>query len=63
MNRAVLAIFPQWNDQSSSLGWEMTLVYSSVINREVMKFLTDSWLSTDSILNNFFEQSETKMTK
>lgn len=41
----------------------MTLVHSSVINREVMKFLTDSWSSTDSILNDFIEQSTTKMFK
>ena len=39
----------------------MTLVHSSVINHEVIQFLTDSWSSTDSILNDFFEQSTTKL--
>ena len=61
VNKAVLAVFPQWNEQSSTLGWELTLVHSSVINQEVIKFLTDSWSSTDSILNEFLEQSETTL--
>ena len=61
VNKAVLAIFPSWNAQSSTLGWEMTLIHSSVINHEVIQFLKDSWTSTDSILNDFFEQSETSL--
>lgn len=64
VNKAILAIFPQWNEQSQSLGWEMTLVHSSVIDREVMKFLKDSWSSTDSIFNDYItEQSASKMFK
>ena len=61
VNKAVLAVFPQWNESSNTLGWEMTLVHSSVINHEVIQFLTDSWSSTDSILNDFLEQSTTDL--
>ena len=55
VNKAVLAIFPLWNDISNQLSWEMTLIHSSVINRDVIQFLTDSWSSNDAILNDFFE--------
>ena len=36
VNKAVLSVFPSWNEQTSVLNWEMTLVHSSVINREVI---------------------------
>ena len=58
VNQAVLAIFPQWNPQSLRLDWEMTLVYSSVINQDVIQFLKDSWASDDPILNSFLSQEE-----
>ena len=53
VNQAVLAIFPQWNPSSLRLDWEMTLVYSSVINQDVIQFLKDSWASDDPILNDY----------
>ena len=40
----------------------MTLVHSSVINHEVIQFLTDSWSSDDSILNDFFEKSDSSLS-
>ncbi len=36
VNQAVLAIFPRWNEAATKLDWEMTLVYSSVINQELI---------------------------
>lgn len=61
VNQAVLAIFPIWSETSNTLTWEMTLVHSSVINHEVIQFLTDSWSSDDSILNDFFQKSDSHL--
>lgn len=61
VNRAVLAIFPRWNAQQSRIDWEMTLVFSSVINREVLQFLTDTWASQDAILNDYLTTSGKKL--
>jgi len=41
VNKAILAIFPVWNDQANSLSWEMSLYHSSMINSDVTQFLTD----------------------
>ena len=61
VNQAVLAIFPRWSEQTSTLSWEMTLVYSSVINSNVIQFLVDEWRSEDAILNDYFSQSDTTL--
>ncbi len=61
VNQAVLAIFPRWNEAAVRLDWEMTLVYSSVINQELIQFLTDSWSSDDPILNNQLQKKENSL--
>ena len=57
----MLAIFPRWNEAAVRLDWEMTLVYSSVINQDLIQFLTDSWSSDDPILNSFFAKKENSL--
>ena len=61
VNKAVLAVFPHWNEQSRALNWEMTLVHSSVINQEVIQFLTDSWRSDDPIVSDYFSKSSGRL--
>ena len=56
-NRAILAIFPRWSAAQATLTWEMTLMHSSMINHEVIQFLTTSWGSSDTILKSFFDKS------
>ena len=43
VNHAVLAAFPSWNTQTKALDWELTLAYSSLIDREVLQFLKPGW--------------------
>ena len=61
VNKAVLAIFPIWNEATGDLNWDMTLVHSSLINTDVIRFLSDAWGSDDTILNAFFERSESTL--
>lgn len=61
VNKAILAIFPVWNDQANSLSWEMSLYHSSMINSDVTQFLTDQFSSQDPILEKFFRESETRL--
>lgn len=56
VNKAVLGIFPRWSLSANTLNWEITLVYSSVINTDVIKFLSDNWSSEDMILDQFFKE-------
>ena len=58
VNYAVLAAFPSWNFQTKSLDWELTLAYSSLIDREVLQFLKPGWQTDDMILQDFFESSQ-----
>ena len=58
VNEAILAIFPRYNSENASLMWEVTLVNSSLIDTQLVKFLTDSWGSDDTILHNFLKNDD-----
>ena len=58
VNKAILAVFPIWEPQSQELNWEMTLLYSSVIDQELVKYLKDDWKTDDIILQDFFDQRD-----
>ena len=58
----MLGIFPLYNG-IDRIDWVFTMIYSSVINQEVVQFLTESFSSNDSILNSYFlkESEEQKL--
>ena len=62
VNEAKLAIFPQWNESTEELNWELTLVHSSVIDKDVVQFLVDRWSSPDPILSNYFGESNQSLS-
>ena len=53
-----MGVFPIWDEDSSTLSWELSLVYSSVINRDIFQFLKETWNTDDIILQDFFEQPQ-----
>ena len=58
VNKAILAVFPIWEPQAQELNWEMTLLYSSVIDQELVKYLKDDWKTDDIILQDYFDQRD-----
>ena len=53
VNQVVLGIFPKWNEDADRIDWFFTIAYSSVINQEVMQFLSESFRSDDQILGSY----------
>ena len=59
VNQVALGIFPKWNEANSRIDWFFTIAYSSVINQEVMQFLTEAFRSDDQILNSYLAKDMT----
>ena len=57
VNQPILAAFPNWNAQTKALDWDLTLSYSSLIDKSVLQFLKPSWETNDMILKDFFDSS------
>ena len=60
VNQPILAAFPNWNAQTKALDWDLTLSYSSLIDKSVLQFLKPSWETNDIILKDFFDSSAAK---